>query len=424
MRTDLAYGKKRITIELPDGWDITVVRPAYQPELLSPAESIREALRRPIGSSPLREMVGENARVGIVVNDITRATPTEILVNGIVEELLAVLPATQITLYVALGTHRENTEAELRGMLGDTLYETFRIVQNDAFDRSTQVCVEKSSQGREVWINKSFVEEDLHILTGFIEPHLFAGFSGGGKAIMPGMAGFSTIMGHHGAEMIANPNVTWGVTDGNPFWAEILEIGKMMNPFLVNVTMNRDKEITQIFAGDLAQAHAEGCNHAKDVAMVAVDKPFDIILTSNSGYPLDLNLYQSVKGMSAAAQVVKDGGAILIAAECWDGIPDHGLFSELLAAADSPTEFMHTIFSPGYAKHDQWQVQVLAQVLLKADVYVHSAHLTDEALRMCMLNAASDLEKTMQSLVAKYGAHAKVCVLPEGPLTIPYLSSL
>ena len=222
--------------------------------------------------------------------------------------------------------------------------------------------------------------------------------------------------------MLADPNATWGITQGNPTWEEVMEVAHVVgNTFLVNVTLNRDKAITGVYAGDLDAAHAAGCAFAKATAMVPVPKPFDIVITTNSGYPLDLNLYQAVKGMSAAAQVVRQGGAIIVAADCWDGIPEHGLYAQLLREARSPRELLDTVMAPGYQKQDQWQAQIQAQIQLKADVYVRTDNLTDSQIRAALLEPCHKIEETVAVLLAKYGPDASICVMPEGPQTIPYV---
>jgi nickel-dependent lactate racemase len=295
-------------------------------------------------------------------------------------------------------------------------------VQNNAFDPSSQVHLGVTTRGHEIWLNRELAACDVKILTGFIEPHFFAGFSGGGKALMPGMAGQRTVLGNHDATMIANPAATWGVTHGNPIWEEVMEVARSAGGvFLVNVTLNRDKEITGVFAGDLDQAHTAGCAFSRETAMAPVSAPFDIVITTNSGYPLDLNLYQAVKGMSAAAQVVKPGGAIIVAAECWDGIPDHGLYGQLLAEAVSPQQLLDAITAPDFLKQDQWQAQIQAQIQLKADVYVHTDHLSDEQIRRVMLKPCRDITATVAELLAHRGLDATICVLPEGPQTIPFI---
>ena len=219
MTIKLAYGKTGLEIDPPAEWDVTVVEPRFVPALPDPAAALTAALRSPVAGSPLRERVAVGDKVGIVFSDITRPTPHHLILPAVLAELAHVPPAN-ITLFNALGTHRPNTEAELRAMIGD-LVAGYRIVQNDSFDPSTQVRLGVTARGHEVWINREVAECDVKILTGFIEPHFFAGFSGGGKAIMPGMAGQRTVLGNHDAGMISNPQATWGVTEGNPIWEEV-----------------------------------------------------------------------------------------------------------------------------------------------------------------------------------------------------------
>jgi nickel-dependent lactate racemase len=423
MRVKLAYGKTGLDLELADELNVTVVEPKYVSALPDPKAALRQALNQPIAAPPLRELVQSSDRVGIVFCDITRPAPSHLMVPAVLNEL-AHVPRENIILFNALGTHRPNTDAELRAMLGDDVVDSYRIVQNNAFDPSTQVHLGATSRGHAIWLNREFVECDAKILTGFIEPHLFAGFSGGSKMVMPGMAGQQTVLGNHDAGMLSDPHATWGITWGNPVWEEIREVALKVNPtFILHVSLNRDKEITGVFAGDLDAAHAAGCAFVKETAMVGVPHAFDIVITTNSGYPLDLNLYQSVKGMSAAAKVVRQGGVIIVASDCWDGIPEHGLYEQLLHLSNSPQELLDTIFAPGFLKQDQWQAQIQAQIQLQADVYVRSDNLTDRQIEGALLRPSRRIEATLQELLDRYGPQASICVLPEGPQTIPYVHS-
>jgi nickel-dependent lactate racemase len=422
MHIRLAYGKTGLMIELPDDRSVTVVEPQFVPGLPDPRAALRQALRAPLSSPPLRDLAKPTEKVGIVFSDITRPTPHHLMIPAVLEEL-AHVPKENITLFNALGTHRPNTEAELRRMLGDALVDGYRIVQNNAFEPSTQVHPGVTSRGHEVWLNRELAACDLKVLTGFIEPHFFAGFSGGGKALMPGMAGQRTVLGNHDASMIGDPNATWGITWGNPIWEEVREVALQANRlFLLNVALNKDKAVTGVFAGNLDAAHAAGCAFVKQTVMVAVPQPFDIVITTNSGYPLDLNLYQAVKGMSAAARVVRQDGTIIVAADCWDGIPDHGLYGQLLREASSPQALLDRICAPGFLEQDQWQAQIQALIQLKAEVYVRTDNLTDDQIRSALLKPCQRIEDTVAELLDRYGPQATICVLPEGPQTIPYIA--
>lgn len=428
MNIKLAYGKKGLDISLPDGLNVKVVQPKYVAGLDNQAKAVRDALRQPIASKPLKELVKPSDKVGIVFNDITRPTPYHTILPVLLDELSHVRE-DQVVLFNATGTHRANTEAELRAMLGDEIVNRFRIIQNDAQDRRSHTLVGTTKSGNDIWLHTEYIRCDVRILTGFIEPHFFAGFSGGGKACMPGLAQLETVLNNHSARNIDHPQARWGVTYGkgfpNPVWQEVLEAASMLpRTFLVNVTLNRNKQITAVFAGHLEKAHAQGCAFVKKNAMVPVDQAYDIVISSNSGYPLDLNLYQSVKGISAASQIATDSGSLIIAAECWDGIPEHGEYGKLLLEARNPESLLKDIRSPGFRRQDMWQAQIQALICLKADVYFYSQNLTDKQIKAAWLKPCRNIEATVYELLDRYGADASICVLPEGPQTIPYVCTL
>ncbi len=308
-------------------------------------------------------------------------------------------------------------------MLGDSIVQEYRCLQHDCYDETNLVSLGVTSFGHPVRINRAYMDADVKILTGFIEPHLFAGFSGGPKALLPSLAGSESVFTNHGYEMILSPLATWGVTEGNPLWEEMREVALRTDPtFLLNVTLNANGEITGVFAGDMLEAHATGCEFVREQAMIEVQGPYDIVITTNSGYPLDQNLYQSVKGMSAARQIVRMGGAIVIATACEDGLPDHGRYMELLEAGGSPEGVLEMVSQPGFSAHDQWEVQVQATIQMHADVFVYSDGLTDVQIESALLLPSPSIARTLDDLFEKYGSEARVCVLPEGPQTIPYLS--
>lgn len=422
MDIDLSYGRDGHSITLFHN-NIEIIKPQFFPVLVDESAAIRSGLRSPIGTKPLSDHVNPGDSVVIVHTDITRATPNERILPVILDELeTAGVKRDEITLLNGLGTHRSQTDEELRGMLGDFIVENYRCTQHDCFDGQNLISIGKTSFGHPVRINRSYMEADVKILTGFIEPHFFAGFSGGPKAILPSLSGSESVFTNHGFEMIAHPNATWGITYGNPIWEEMLEVAKMTEPtFLLNVTLNSNREITGVFAGNMEKSHKKGCEFVQQSAMVPIDEPYDIVITTNSGYPLDQNLYQSVKGLSAAKQIVKRGGVIIIATACEDGLPDHGRYAELLHNGGSPDGIIEMVSQTGYSAHDQWQVQVQAQIQLHADVYVYSDGLSGQQIESAQFKASHNIEKTVEGLINKYGPETRICVLPEGPLTIPYL---
>ncbi|MCX7853809.1 MAG: nickel-dependent lactate racemase, partial [Caldilineales bacterium] len=288
MRVRLAYGRQGLEVDLPP--QTQVIAPRFVPGLEDEPAALRAALRRPIAAPPLADLVKPGDTVVIVHTDITRATPNDRILPILLEELEhAGVRRRDITLLNGLGTHRRQTEAELRAMLGDAIVETYRCLQHDCFDDANLVSLGVTSFGHPVRINRTYMEADVKILTGFIEPHFFAGFSGGPKAILPSLAGAESVFTNHGRDMIAHPRATWGVTEGNPIWEEMREVALRTRPtFLLNVTLNTRRQITGVFAGDMLQAHAAGCAFVREHAMAPVDGAFDIVITTNSGYPLSL----------------------------------------------------------------------------------------------------------------------------------------
>ncbi len=421
MRVTLAYGREGLTVDLGGAAD--VVQSPYVPGVPDEVAAIQQALRAPLGSPPLAARVKAGDRVVITHSDITRATPNDRLLPVLLAELEAAGVRRQdITLLNALGTHRPQTEAELRGMLGDAVVDGYRCLQHNAFDDAALVPLGVTSLGNPVRINRAYLEADARILTGFIEPHFFAGFSGGPKGVLPALAGWESVFSNHSYAMIAHPQATWAQTEGNPIWEEMREVALMTRPtFLLNVALNRDKRITGVFAGDLLAAHAAGCAFVRDHNMVAVAEPYDIVVTTNSGYPLDQNLYQTVKGMSAAARITREGGAIIMAAACEDGVPNHGRYAALLREAGSPQGVLDLISAPGYSEQDQWQVQIQALIQLRAEVFVYSDGLTDQQISDALFTPCRDIPATVARLRQRYGPAARVAVLPEGPQTVAYV---
>ncbi len=418
MKVRLAYGTAGLEVELPD--DVTVLRSRRMPGLADEAEALRQGLRHPIGGVALAQKAKRGDRAVIVHSDITRATPNDRILPVVIDELeSAGVRREDIVLMNALGTHRKQTEDELRRMLGDVIVDNYQCLQHDGTDDAQLVSLGETSLGHPVRVNRTYMEADLKILTGFIEPHLFAGFSGGPKAVLPALAGAESVLSNHGYAMAGHPMATWGVTQGNPIWEEMLEVALRTEPdFLLNVTLNSEREITGVFAGELRAAHAQGIEFVHRQATAEVDELFDIVVTTNSGYPLDQNLYQCVKGMRGAQPVVRAGGAIIVAGACQDGVPDHGLYAQLLAAGGSPQGVIDMVGAPGYAMQDQWQVQIQALVQLHARVYVYSEGLSDEQIRRALLTPCADISATVEELRRGMGGNARIGVIPEGPETM------
>ncbi len=295
------------------------------------------------------------------------------------------------------------------------------VLNHECEKEEEMVAFGETRGGTAALINRNVAEADLRIVTGFIEPHFFAGFSGGPKGIMPGCAGLHTVMSNHGAENTSHPSASFGITHGNPLWEELLDIALRVGPsFLLNVTLNEERQITAVFAGDLVQAHAQGCEFTRNTAMQPVQEPFDVVVTTNSGYPLDQNLYQGVKGMSAAARIVKPGGLVILACECSDGTPVGSPYERLLHSAGSPDELLAMLASPGFVRPEQWQGQVQAVIQKRARVQLYS-NLPDSVVRACHLTPCHDIEHSVLEELTRLNGQAQIAVLPFGPLTVPYI---
>jgi nickel-dependent lactate racemase len=418
MKLKLDYGETGLLAEIPD--HATVIEPVYVPPVPDPIATLTQAIRNPIGKRPLKDVVKPGQKIGISVCDITRAQPRQLMLEALFSEMPGVR-LQDATIFIATGTHRRNNDEEVEHMIGREFARGCRIVCHDARDTTSLVHVGDISTGVRVLLNRDWVESDFKITTGFVEPHFFAGFSGGPKMVAPGLAGLDTVMTLHNAARIGHPKAIWGITEGNPIHDDVREISRMTGvDFAVDVTLNRDQQITAAFAGDLLQEHAAACREARKNAMRGVDHPFDIVVTTNSGYPLDQNLYQAVKGMSAAATIVKNGGTIVCAAECRDGIPNHGSYGQILASQPSPRALLDMIVSRDYSRPDQWQVQIQAMIQLKARVMVKADRLSDDQIRAAHFQPIQDVSVAVEDAVRTAGKNATICVLPNGPQTIPY----
>jgi nickel-dependent lactate racemase len=407
-------------VELPAD-NVTVLSPRFVEGLPDEAAAFREAVRRPLGGRPLADLVRAGDRLAVVIPDITRPLPTDRLLRWLLAEL-AHVPAEQVTIINGTGSHRANTPEELSRMVGADVAARCRIVNHDAHDPATLRSAGRAPGGEPVLFNREYVEADRRIVLGLIEPHFMAGFSGGYKGIFPALADIASILRYHGARVIGDPRSTWGELEGNPTQELIRHNGALLPvDFCVNVTVNRDRAITGLFCGEVMPAHLAGCAFARSTAMVACPEPFPIVVTTNSGYPLDQNLYQAVKGMSAAAQIVSDGGYIAAAARCNDGFPAHGNFKRLLFDHATPRAILDTIEAPGFSLYDQWEAQILALIRLKARVGLFS-EIPAEDVRRAHLEPLTDIGAAVAQERGRLGRDAPVAVLPEGPMTIPYLA--
>ncbi|MBU4212058.1 MAG: nickel-dependent lactate racemase [Verrucomicrobia bacterium] len=417
MQINLPYGKTFITAEAPFT-NLTILEPRFVEGLTDEKSAFSNAVRSPINARPLRRIIGRSDKVAVLVPDITRPFPSQRILPWLFSEL-AHVRADNISVIIGTGSHRPCAPAELEEMLGAEIVARYRIVNHNAHDFQTMLPVGRREDGGTLYMNREYTAADRRILMGFIEPHFMAGFSGGYKAVMPGVADINSILYYHRSSVVGHPQSTWGVLENNPTQELIQKFGSRMPvDFCVNVTLNRKRCITGFFCGDPVAAHLKGCEFARESTMVKCARRFPVVITSNGGYPLDQNLYQSVKGISAAAQIVDDGGLIIAVCECADGFPAHGNFARLLFEHNSPQAILDTVLKPGFSMFDQWEAQLLAMIQVRAKVALFSALPADE-VRRAHMDYVESLNAYLVSVMRRLGENTPVAVLPDGPLTIP-----
>ncbi len=416
MRVDLAYGRHGTSVEVPDSAD--VILPVDAPALADEDGAIRAGLAHPVAGPALASLAAGAGRVAVVFPDLTRPMPNRTVLPPLLDELArAGVPDAAVTLLCATGTHRLATAAEMDELIGPELVARYRVVDHDA--ASDDHVPVGEVDGVPVRIQREYVEADLRIITGFVEPHFFAGFSGGPKAVCPGLAATETILEAHHPRRIADARATFLTRHGNPVHDFVRAAVALARPHLsLDVAINRARRVTAVFTGPLTAAHDAACAHVGAAARREVDAPYDLVVSTNGGHPLDRSLYQAVKGMAAADRVRSDGGTVLMAAACGDGVPDGGAFARLLAAADTPADLVAAAAGP---ELDRWQAQVLGRVLRRGTVHLHSEGLDVHAIRTAQLVPAPELDEAVAATLAALGRSPRVAVLPEGPLTVATL---
>lgn len=411
----LDYGRNGLTIAVPDGLRVSVVNPSKGEPLHDPHGAVERALVEPIGARPLCDVAHGRRDAVVVISDKTRPVPNGLVLPPILRTLEAAgIARERVEILVATGLHRANTREELVEMTSTEIVARYRFRNHVARNVGEHVHLGCTTRGTEIWLDRGFVAADLKIVTGLIEPHLMAGYSGGRKGVAPGLAGVETMKSAHGARMLED-NVGPGIVDGNPFHEDLLEIARLARvDFLVDVSIDRARRLTGVFAGDIERAHAVGMQAVEREVRVDLPTPADIVITSAGGYPLDQTFYQSIKGLTGALNVVRRGGTIILAAALTEGIGSQD-FQELLRNARGNDDFMERITRPGFFHIDQWMVQHLCQVLRKAAVVVVTDGLTADVVRTLLVTPAGTVEEALEQAVTRHGKAAHVAVMPQGP---------
>jgi nickel-dependent lactate racemase len=414
---NLPYGEKYLKAEIPEKYLKAVLVPKNAKPIDNPMLKLEKALETPINAESLESLARDSRNPCIIVSDSTRPTPSGPITEAALNTLNhAGIEDDDIKVLVATGLHRPCTENELEEMLGPDILSRVMVVNHFAKE-SDLTYIGDTSFGTPVWINSIIHDSDLLIGDGYIEPHFFAGYTGGGKNILPGVAGAESIMHNHGANMIGHPKSRAGVLDGNPIYMDILEASIMVGfDFSINVTMTPKREITGIFAGDFKDAHRKGAEFI-DKQVKLETEPSDIVITTNSGYPLDRDLYQTVKAMATAEPVTRENGVIIVASECRDGV-GHPEFMKLVVEHESPSEILETIYTPGFSEVDQWEAQILARVLTKCHVILVSDGVDHSTVSSMHMDHASSISNALEKAMKMISRDPEISIIPYGPSII------
>ena len=420
MQVKLKYGTSGMLLNYVETPNFQgVLYPEAAAPLADPRADLQKTLEEPIASAALKELARGRDNAVIVISDITRPVPNKLLLPAILEQLQAVgMAKEKITILIATGIHRPNEGDELIRLVGREIAESYRVVNHFSRNQDEMVLVGEVANGVPAYVNKVYVEADLKILTGFIEPHMWAGFSGGRKSILPGISSAQTLQFMHGPEMVAHPKTVYGVLDGNPFHEAGLEImSKAGADFVVNVTLDTDKQVTGIFSGDPVKAHRQGVEFLSQHCMKILDQPLDFVVTTNSGAPLDCNLYQSSKGLSGVSGATRAGGVIVMASACPEGFGSDE-YREVFNYATSPQIFIDKIMNKEFFVLDQWCAQETYQVRLKNEIWLYSDGIDAETLKKFHFHPVAQLETAIEQLLERFGQDARWAIVPDGPMLI------
>ncbi|MEC8840083.1 MAG: nickel-dependent lactate racemase [Candidatus Poribacteria bacterium] len=419
MRVNMKYGRGEIGVDVPNPNLISVLASQEFPPIENPEQAILDALETPIDSPALSEVAKNRKSATIVISDITRPVPNKLILPPmlrIIEE--QGVPREEIRILIATGIHRPNEGDELLEMVGSHIIENYQIVNHFSQKQETLINLGQTQNGTPVLINRLYVESDLKVISALIEPHLMAGYSGGRKAICPGLASIETMKIMHGPQILEHPKASVGILEGNPFHAEATEIALMAGvDFSLNVTINDRRQLTGVFSGDMVNSQLAGAKFAEKQTTATLPEPADVVIVSCAGYPLDATFYQAIKGVLSAIEVVKEGGMVILVAECQEGIGS-GPFTDLILKTKNLEQFVRNTYNPKNFVIDQWQLEELAKAIRKANVYFYSDKIPYEQQQKLFVNPLKSPNEGVEIALKKYGKDAKIVAIPDGPYTL------
>ncbi|MFN0039196.1 MAG: nickel-dependent lactate racemase [Burkholderiales bacterium] len=422
MHFDLNYGRSGLTLNLPDDWDITVIRKPPMPVEANPSQAVRAALSAPVQARSLVEEAAGLRTACILICDITRPVPNGLLLPQILRQLLdAGMMPENITVLVATGLHRPNEGAELEELVGDPwVLKTVQVANHFARDDAAHVDLGHTPRGTPVKLDRRFVTADLKIATGLVEPHFMAGFSGGRKVIAPGIAHRDTITTFHSARFMAHPRADNCMLEGNPLHEEQLAIVKMLGKVLaVNTVIDEHRRLSFVNYGEIVASHLQAVDFTQRYSRVAVPRRFATVVTSAAGYPLDKTYYQTVKGMVGPVDILEPGGNLVIASECSEGLgSDEYADAQRRLISQGPAEFLADISRKQFADVDEWQTQMQLKPMKAGTVHLYSGGLPGPDRSLTGVNLIDSIEETVRRCVAERGDRS-VAIIPEGPYVVP-----
>ncbi|MGD9854514.1 MAG: nickel-dependent lactate racemase [Planctomycetaceae bacterium] len=424
MQVNLRYGRGEIAVALPDDADVTVVRKPVMPVLADPSAAVAHALNRPVDSAPLRELARGAASACIAICDITRPVPNSLFLRPLIETLMEAGIATDaIRVLVATGLHRPNDGDELAELIGDPwVLETVEVVNHFARDGARHVTLGRTeTRGTVVRLDRRFVEADVRIATGLVEPHFMAGYSGGRKVIAPGLAHAETITTFHSARFMADPAARSCNFEGNPLHEEQLEIVRMLGDvWAVNTVIDEARRLSFVNFGEILASHAEAVEFVRPYCELPVPRRFETVITSAAGYPLDKTYYQTVKGMVAAMDILAPGGDLIIVSECSEGMGSAEFVeSQRRLVALGPEAFLESITRKSHADIDEWQSQMQLKPQAIGSIRLYTDGLNGAARELTGVDVVASLEETVAASLQRSRDRA-VAVIPEGPYVVPF----
>jgi len=419
MKVKLAYGRTSLEVTLPVERVVKCLAFRNMPPLELPTAELIGALHVPIDSPSLRELALGKQSACVVISDITRPVPNEVVLPPILQILEeAGIPCEKVLILVATGLHRPSTPQERVEMCGTEIVERYRIEDHHAECRNEHTYLGDSPRGVPVWIDLRYLDAELKIVTGLIESHFMAGFSGGRKAICPGICGEETIAEWHKPRFLEHKNAKTGQLHNNPVHEEGTWIARKAGcDFLVNVVLNSERRIVGIVAGDMERAYEHGVEIARELVVDTLPEPVDIVVTSGGGWPLDQTWYQTIKGIVTALDILKPGGTIIIASSCAEGL-GCTQFDEIATKFPTIDDFMTAILNDEFFVINQWQLEELGKVLRKGRVVVVTDAISSETLKRMYVESAPTVEQAVQDALVRYGETAKIAVLPDGPYVL------